>query len=95
MRKSHSIFNNFLFTYESDLPFDLEKNHQPFDLYLPPARDCPQFKIIYQLFEKSCLHTFSISTSADYVIAHVTNHVTSYLSKHAEHPPPSRPLVVD
>ncbi len=99
MRKSHSIFDSFQFTYKSNLLFDLEKNHQPFDLYLLPACDCPQFKIIYQLFKKSCLHTFLISTLVDYVINHVihhvTNHVTSYLSKQAEHPPPSRPLVVD
>ncbi len=42
---------------------------------------------IYQLFEKSCLHTFSISTSVDYVIDHVIIHVTSYLFKYVEHLP--------
>ena len=35
MRKSHSIFDSFQFTYKLDLRFDLEKSHQPFEVLYP------------------------------------------------------------
>ncbi len=42
------------------------------------------------ILEKSFVYLFN-KTAIDYVISHVT----SYLSKHVEHPPPSRPLVMN
>ncbi len=73
------MFDNFSSTYKQDLRFDLEKGHQHFEI----NTFCiwaSFFEDNYQLFEKYCLHTFLISTSADYVIGHVTTYVTPHIT---------------
>ncbi len=85
MTKSHSIYCSFKFIYKQNLPFNLEKSHQPFLIYIYLCTQLSSILDNYQLFEKSSLHIFLISTLANYVIDHVTNHVTSYLSKYTEH----------
>ncbi len=92
MRKYHSIFDSFQFTYELDICFDLEKVIDLFDyIHLQHMTVLPlRLSLSLTFREKLFAHLFD-KTADDYVISHVT----SYLSKYVEHPPPSRPLVVD
>ncbi len=46
MRKSHNIFDSFLFIYALNLRFGLEKVIDFFDLYPPSTRDHLPLKII-------------------------------------------------